>query len=118
MKFKEYILEKIDSEKIEKLKKIFIKVPGNSPKSIATYIVNTLQAMNIKPDSDGGTYISGPMTNLPDFYYPVFISAEKYISGKVHNPAKFPHNKMLKKGAAELGWGGFYDSWHILFIEV
>jgi hypothetical protein len=109
MKFREYIAEKVNTEKerIENIRNVFMKVPGSTPKSIADYVVKTISALGIKPKSDGGTYISGPMTNLPDFYYPVFNVAEKYVGGKVHNPAKFPHSKLLRKNAATLDWGDF-----------
>ena len=107
MIFREWINERtINILKVNKIKKVFEKVPGNTPESIATYVVNALNAFGIKTESGKATYISGPMTNLPDFNWPVFIYAEKYIDGKVFNPAN-PHGTIIKKPKTSFNWGDY-----------
>lgn len=105
MRLQNYINERtINTEKLEKIKEVFFNVPSsNSIKSVSNYIVNTLKAFNIKSEGGNYTYISGPMTNLPDDNWPVFIYAGKYLSGKLINPAN-PHGSILKKDKSSFDW--------------
>ena len=104
MRFTQYINERvINIDKLDKIKKVFEKIPSNTPESISDYIVNALNVFGIKGEKGGYTYISGPMTGLPDDNWPTFIYAEKYIGGKVVNPAK-PHGKILKKAKTDFNW--------------
>ena len=105
MRLTHYIKEEevINTEKVEKLKKVFSKVPKSTPDSISDYIVKAMNIFGLKAESGGYTYLSGPMTGLPDDNWPVFIYAEKYIDGKVVNPAK-PHGAILKKAKTDFDW--------------
>ena len=104
MKFQEWLTEKtINTEKLSKIIKVFERIPSGTSDSISDYITSTLIAFGIKSENKGYTYLSGPMTNLPDDNWPVFIYAEKYINGKVINPAK-PHGKILKKAKSDFDW--------------
>lgn len=105
MKFRHWVneQEEIDQQKVNKIKKVFTNIPGNTPKSIANYITNAMKVVGLKPKSEGLTYIAGPMTNLPDDNWATFIYAEKYIGGKIFNPAK-PHGFIIKKQKSEFKW--------------
>ena len=104
MRLEQYLNEKIiNTDKLEKIKSVFSKIPSSTPESISDYIVNALTVFGIKGEKGGYTYISGPMTNLPDDNWPTFIYAEKYIGGKVVNPAK-PHGTILKKAKENFTW--------------
>ena len=104
MRLHNYLNERnINIDKLEKIKKVFSDVPSSNPSSVSNYIVNALNLFNIKKEKGNCTYISGPMTNLPDDNWPVFIYAEKYINGKSVNPAK-PHGSILKKPKSSFKW--------------
>jgi hypothetical protein len=117
MKFSKWLNEKetIDYSKVEKIKQVFSKIPGNTPESVAKYITNTMKAVGLKPKSEGMTYIAGPMTNLPDDNWATFIYAEKYIGGKIFNPAK-PHGSIIKKQKSDFKWEDYMieDMYNIL----
>ena len=87
MKLLKFLYE-FNEIKVKKLMLVFSNIPGSSPESIAKYIVDTMKSVGLKKESDNITYITGPMTNLPDFNWATFIFAEKYLDGNVFNPAK------------------------------
>jgi len=105
MRLHNYIIERtINTQKLEKIKEVFSDVPSsNSTLSISKYIVNALKSFGIKSEGGNCTYISGPMTNLPDDNWPVFINAGKYLNGKLVNPAN-PHGGILKKDKSKFDW--------------
>ena len=116
MKFSKWLNEEeIDYGKVEKIKQVFSKIPGNTPDSIAKYITNAMKSVGLKPKSEGMTYIAGPMTNLPDDNWATFIYAEKYIGGKIFNPAK-PHGSIIKKQKSDFKWEDYMieDMYNIL----
>ena len=117
MKFSKWLNEKeiIDNSKLDKIKKVFSNIPGNTPESVAKYVTNTMKAVGLKPKSEGFTYIAGPMTNLPDDNWATFIYAEKYIGGKVFNPAQ-PHGYLIKKQKSDFKWEDYMieDMYNIL----
>jgi len=107
MKFRKYLNENdVDWSQAEKIKKTFLNIPNGSPESIAKYLVNVLRIVGVQHKNNNMTYLSGPMTNLPDFNWPTFIYAEKYIKGKVFNPAH-PHGSIIKKPKNEFKWADF-----------
>jgi hypothetical protein len=70
-------------------------------------MVTVFKMVGLKPDVGGSsTYLSGPMTNLPDYNWPVFIMAEKHMDGNVFNPAK-PHGYIIKKSKTAFTWSDF-----------
>jgi len=104
MKFKDWLLEMtIDKIEAKEIRKILDNLPSTSPDGIAKYIVNAFEKANIEPIPENATYISGPMTNLPDDNWPAFIHAEKYLSGKVYSPAH-PHGTLLKIPKETFKW--------------
>ena len=105
MKLYNYINERIiNTTKLNKIIEVFSNVPSsNTPEAIADYIVKSLKAVGIKSEHGNYTYLSGPMTNLPDDNWPVFIHAGKYLSGKVINPAN-PHGGILNKDKSTFDW--------------
>jgi hypothetical protein len=102
MRLENYINE-VNTDKLNKIQSVFQKIPNDSPESIANYVVNTFKILGIKPNKKGCTYLSGPMTNLPDDNWPTFINAGKYLKGKVINPAD-PHGKLIKKSKKDFKW--------------
>ncbi len=104
MRFNNYINERIiDEIKLKKIKKAFENLPSSTPESVSKYIVNILKVSGVKIENKGYTYLSGPMTNLPDDNWPVFIYARKYLKGKVINPAN-PHGSIVKKDKSKFEW--------------
>jgi len=108
MRFEQYIEliseSNIDNIKLNKIVKVFSNIPKtSSPKAISNYIVNSLNVFGVKNEGGNSTYISGPMSNLPDDNWPTFIYAEKYLKGTVVNPAK-PHGNILKKHKSNFQW--------------
>ena len=107
MKFKKYLKEfTINTNRLNKLVKIFGSIPSDSPESIAKYVVDAIKESGIKIPKGNATYLSGPMTNLPNENWPAFIYAEKYLKGKIINPAK-PHGKIVKKPVKSFSWNDY-----------
>ena len=106
MRLQTYLTEKIDTDKLNTLVKIFSKIPSGKPEAISNFVVNSIKASGIKVKPKGGIYLSGPMTNLPDDNWPVFHHANKYLSGYVVNPGN-PHGELLKKATKNFSWEDF-----------
>ena len=96
----------INEDNTEGLIKVFSNIPSGI-NEIVSYIVDALDVVNVKPESpEFSAYLSGPMTGLPDMNWPTFMYAEKYIDGKIFNPAK-PHGSIIKKPKEAFTWYDF-----------
>lgn len=100
------LLNYLNESNIEKIIDTFSNLPSGSPESIAKYILNAFHVTGIKAEGGSMTYLSGPMTNLPDDNWPTFMMAEKQIGGNVFNPAK-PHGYIIKKPKGTFTWSDF-----------